>query len=117
MRASLAVLSLLYLTLGAGRAQAHADLVKASPSASATVSAAQEVMLSFTDRLERAFAILTVTDASGIEVSQGKPQVSGNTMRVGLKPLSAGIYKVNWRAISTDTHRSEGSYTFRVDTQ
>jgi methionine-rich copper-binding protein CopC len=30
---------------------------------------------------------------------------------------NAGIYKVNWRAVSTDTHKIEGSFTFRVDAQ
>jgi copper resistance protein C len=56
-----------------------------------------------------------VVDASGTEVSQGKAQVNDNTMRISLKPLNAGIYKVNWRALSTDTHKIEGSFTFRVD--
>jgi copper resistance protein C len=55
-----------------------------------------------------------VVDASGTEVSQGKAQVNDNTMRISLKPLNAGIYKVNWRALSTDTHKIEGSFTFRV---
>jgi methionine-rich copper-binding protein CopC len=38
-------------------------------------------------------------------------------MRISLKPLNAGIYKVNWRAVSTDTHKIEGSFTFSVDAQ
>jgi len=29
--------------------------------------------------------------------------------------LNAGIYKVKWRAVSTDTHKMEGSFTFGVD--
>jgi methionine-rich copper-binding protein CopC len=36
-------------------------------------------------------------------------------MRVSVKPLSAGIYKVNWRAVSTDTHKTEGSFAFSLD--
>jgi methionine-rich copper-binding protein CopC len=74
------------------------------------------VILTFTERLEAAFSNLTVIDASGAAVSQGKTQVSDNIMRIGLKPLNAGTYKVNWRAISTDTHKIEGSFTFRVGT-
>jgi hypothetical protein len=73
------------------------------------------VTLTFTDTLEAAFSKLTVTDANGIEVSQGKAQVNSNVMRVSLKPLSAGTYKVNWRAVSTDTHKTEGNFTFSVD--
>jgi hypothetical protein len=60
---------------------------------------------------------LKVMDASGAEVSEGKTQVNDNTMRINLRPLNAGIYKVNWRAVSTDTHKIEGSFTFRVDGQ
>ena len=43
--------------------------------------------------------------------------VNDNTMRVDLKPLNAGIFKVNWRAVSSDTHKTEGSFTFRVDSK
>jgi copper resistance protein C len=98
-----------------GAANAHASLLRASPAADSIVSAApQEVTLTFTDNLEAAFSNLTVTDGNGIAVSQGKAQVNNNTMRVGLKSLNAGVYKVNWRAVSTDTHRTDGSFTFRV---
>jgi methionine-rich copper-binding protein CopC len=72
------------------------------------------VTLTFTDTLEAAFSNLRVTDANGVEVSQDKGRVNGNVMRVSLKPLSAGTYTVNWRAVSTDTHKTEGSFTFSV---
>jgi copper resistance protein C len=117
MRISFAVLSCLLLIANGPVAHAHASLSHANPSGGSALSAApQEVMLTFTDTLEAAFSRLTVTDANGVEVSQGKAQVSGNTMRIGLKPLDAGIYKVNWRAVSTDTHKTEGNFTFSVDT-
>jgi len=103
------------LIVSAPVAHAHASLSRASPSAGSALSAApQEVTLTFTDTLEAAFSKLTVTDANGTDVSQGKGQVNGNVMRVSLKPLSAGIYKVNWRAVSTDTHKTEGNFTFSV---
>jgi copper resistance protein C len=101
-----------------GAAYAHASLLHANPAADSIVSAApQEVTLTFTDTLEAAFSNLTVTDGNGVEVSQGKAQVNKNTMRVGLKSLNAGVYKVNWRAVSTDTHRTDGTFTFRVNAQ
>jgi methionine-rich copper-binding protein CopC len=113
MKSSAAALSLFFLIAGAPAAHAHATLSRASPSGGSAVSTApQEVTLTFTDTLEAAFSNITVTDANGIEVSQAKPRVNDNVMRVGLKPLSAGIYKVNWRAVSTDTHKTEGSFTF-----
>jgi copper resistance protein C len=114
MRSSVVALYLFFLTVSAV-AYAHASLMNASPSAGSTVSAApHEVTLTFTDTLEAAFSNLAVTDASGAEVSQGRAQVNGNTMHIGLKPLNVGVYKVNWRAVSTDTHKTEGSFTFQI---
>ncbi|HEV2100602.1 MAG TPA: copper resistance CopC family protein [Stellaceae bacterium] len=118
MRISIGALSLLFLAASAAVAHAHASLAHAIPPVGATTSAApHEVILTFTERLEAVFSKVTVFDASGTEVSQGKVQVNDATMRVGLKPLNAGIYKVKWRAVSSDTHKIEGSFTFRVDAQ
>ena len=118
MRISIGALSMLCLTVSAAVAHAYASLAHASPSVGSTMSAPpQEVILTFTERLEAAFSKVTVINASGSEVSQGKVQVDDATMRISLKPLNAGIYKVNWRAVSSDTHKIEGNFTFRVDTQ
>jgi copper resistance protein C len=114
MRSSVIALALFFLTVSVA-AHAHASLTHASPSAGSTMSTApHEVTLTFTDTLEAAFSKLAVTDASGVEVNQGKAQVTGNTMRIGLKPLNVGVYNVSWRAVSTDTHKTEGSFTFQI---
>jgi copper resistance protein C len=114
MRSFVVALSLFFLTVSVA-AHAHASLTRASPSAGSTVNTApHDVTLTFTDTLEPAFSSLAVTDSSEIDVSQGKAQISGNTMRIGLKPLNVGVYKVNWRAVSTDTHKTEGSFTFQI---
>jgi methionine-rich copper-binding protein CopC len=115
MRTLLMVFALLLMPLGALAVQAHAFLDHASPLVGSTVAAApHEVSLTFTQSLEPAFSTVTVTDSSGAEVSQGKAQVSGNTMRVGLKTIGPGSYKVNWHALSVDTHSTQGSFTFHV---
>jgi len=77
-------------------------------------TAPHEVSLSFTQNLEPAFSSVQVTDASGARVDQSNPQISGNTMRVGLKPLGPGTYRVRWHALSVDTHNTEGSFSFTV---
>jgi methionine-rich copper-binding protein CopC len=115
MRTLYILAALLVVALGAPAARAHAFLDHASPLVGSTVDAApHEVSLSFTQSLEPAFSTVVVTDASGAEVSQGKAQVSGNTMRVGLKALGPGSYKVRWHALSVDTHSTEGSFSFHV---
>ena len=103
------------LVLGTAHAHAHAFLDHAEPRVGSSVgSAPREVSLSFTQNLEAAFSTVEVRDAGGARVDQGKPQVSASTMRVGLKSLPPGTYKVRWRVLSVDTHRTEGSFSFRV---
>ena len=103
---------------GSGAALAHAALHHASPRAGSTVSESpREVTLTFTDTLEAAFSSADVTDSSGVRVDEGKSQVNGNIMRIALKTLSPGSYRVHWRAVSVDTHKSEGDFTFKVGSQ
>ena len=115
MRIRLAAVSLLLTMLLAAAAHAHAFLDHASPLVGSTVAAApHEVTLWFTQNIEPAFSRMEVSDSSGARVDQGKAQVSGSTMRVGLKPLVAGTYRVHWHVLSVDTHTTQGSFTFRV---
>ena len=96
-------------------ANAHAFLDHAEPRVGSTVSAApKEVALFFSQNLEPAFSTIEVSDASGARVDQGKPKVSATTMRVGVKPLPPGTYRVRWQVLSVDTHTTEGSFTFQV---
>ena len=96
-------------------AHAHAFLDHAEPRVGSTVSAApKEVALFFSQNLEPAFSTIEVSDASGARVDQGKPKVSATTMRVGVKPLPPGTYRVRWQVLSVDTHTTEGSFTFQV---
>jgi methionine-rich copper-binding protein CopC len=55
-----------------------------------------------------------VQNSAGARVDQGKPRTAANEMRVGLKPLPPGTYKVLWHALSVDTHTTEGSFSFHV---
>ena len=118
MRTRVFFLSLLVLPIGGATAYAHAFLDRASPLVGSTVATApREVTLSFTQSLEPSFSSVEVTDAKGARVDQGKAQISGSTMRVGLKALSPGTYKVHWRALSVDTHTTQGSFSFHVGSQ
>jgi copper resistance protein C len=115
MRIRILLTSLLLATFSNVAAHAHAFLDHASPLVGSTVaSAPRDVSLTFTQNLESSFSSVQVTDANGARVDQGKAQISGNTMRVGLKSLSPGTYRVRWHALSVDTHKTEGSFTFTV---
>ena len=77
-------------------------------------SAPHEVTLTFTQNLEPAFSSVQVTDSSGARVDQGKAQISGNTMRIGLKALKPGpTGSAGMRSRSIPTQRREVS-TFTV---
>jgi copper resistance protein C len=105
----------LVLLLVMGEASAHAVLDHAEPRVGNTVATApREVTLWFTQRLEPAFSTIIVTNAAGQRVDAGKTRVSGNQMSVSLRSGGAGTYRVNWRVLSVDTHRTDGSFTFRV---
>lgn len=114
MRMLIAVVSL-FLLASASAAEAHAFLDHASPLVGSTVpTAPHQVSLTFTQNLEAAFSTVEVTDANGVRVDQGKAQVSGNTMQIGLKALPPGSYKVQWHALSVDTHTTQGAFSFHV---
>ena len=106
---------MLFIALGSSVALAHAHLDHASPPVGGTVATAPaEVALFYTQNLEPAFSTVAVMDSGGTRVDEGKAQISGNTMRIGLKPLGPGTYTVHWHAISVDTHSTEGTFTFHV---
>jgi len=99
-------------------ARAHATLNRASPAVGSTVAAAPaEVVLWFTEALEPAFSSIEVRDASGAAMQAGKASVDPKQrtqLRVPLKALPPGTYKVIWRILTVDTHRMQGDFTFRV---
>jgi len=110
------LVSLLALAVPA-TARAHAHLDHASPAVGSVVAMApKEVVLSFTEKLEPKFSSIEVQNGQGAPVQAGKAALGGGPteLRVALKPLPAGTYKVIWRVLSVDTHRTNGSFTFRV---
>ena len=106
------------LTLGAAQlALAHAHPTHQVPAAGSAVStSANEVAIDYDNGIEPAFSSITVTDAAGKPVTDGKSKVgpNGKHMSVALKPLTPGVYTVTWVAIATDGHRTQGHYTFTV---
>jgi copper resistance protein C len=102
--------------LAAGAA-AHALLRRADPAVGSTVHAPPAALtLTFSEGVEPAFSQVTVRDASGRAVAAGAPRRGGSaaTLAVRLPVLAPGEYRVEWHAVSVDTHRTEGSFRFAV---
>lgn len=99
----------------AGPAWAHAFLEHASPGAGASdATAPKAVDLSFSEALDPKASGVTVTNAAGQDMEAAQAEIKGASMRVALKPLKPGSYHVSWHAVSMDTHRTEGSYSFTI---
>lgn len=109
---------LLVAAFGGMPAFAHAFLQKSDPPVGSTVSTAPKtLLLSFTEDLEVPFCTVTVTDGMGMNDAAGKPQaVPGhpNEMQVPLKITMPGKIFVSWHALSVDTHKTQGDFSFTV---
>jgi copper resistance protein C len=110
--------ALLLLAAAVTAARAHAFLDHASPAVGSSVPTAPTmVSIWFTQELEPAFSTIEVHDQSGNRVDNGNASVDSSDptlLQVKLKPLPPGTYKVAWQVVSVDTHRTEGTFTFRV---
>ena len=99
-------------------AWAHAALLRTEPTASRTVNVPPaEVRLTYSEPIEPRFAIVSVTDAQGMQVTSGSPARapgSPQTLVTPLRRVPEGWYLVFWRVISADGHPVRGAFTFAV---
>jgi methionine-rich copper-binding protein CopC len=113
-----APLAALFLSCSVTPVFAHAFLVKSDPPVGSTVQTAPKALiLTFTEALEVPFCSVTVTDGMGMDDAAGKPQpVPGhpNQLMVPLKIAMPGKINVSWHALSVDTHKTEGHFSFTV---
>jgi methionine-rich copper-binding protein CopC len=99
-------------------ASAHAMLRSSIPSAGGTLRAAPaEVWLTFSETIDSPLCAVRITDAAGKRVDLDNLHGDPDEVRrliIGLSRLPPGAYRVEWKAVSIDTHRTEGSYGFIV---
>ncbi|KTC56205.1 copper homeostasis periplasmic binding protein CopC [Pseudomonas alliivorans] len=104
-------------------AQAHPKLLSSTPAEGESGQAPAKIELHFSENLVTQFsgAKLIMTDMPGMPNSPMgvKASVAGGgdpkTMVVTpATPLTTGTYKVEWRAVSSDTHPITGAVTFKV---
>jgi methionine-rich copper-binding protein CopC len=109
------ILTFLTIAWCATPAFAHAFLQHAEPGAGAALKPPpSRVALTFSEELEPAFSGVAVTDSSGRRIEAGAVVIRGHSMVVPLRFLAAGRYRVTWHAVSLDTHRMDGAYSFAV---
>lgn len=115
-KATLAVASALFATTAAF---AHPALLSSSPADKSQGPAPAKIELKFSETLTTQFsgANLIMTGMPGMP-NHGAMKINasdGKTMVITpASPLAAGDYRVEWRAVSSDTHPVKGSFTFQV---
>jgi copper resistance protein C len=101
--------------LGAAEAQAHAKLVSATPAQDSAAAAPKQLVLKFNEKMQPKFSGLTLTAGKTAVAATVTVAKDGMTMiATPTQPLKAGAYTVSWHAVTADTHRMEGKYSFTV---
>lgn len=97
-------------------ASAHAMLAHAEPAVGATVRGdITALRLRFTERIEPALCrLVLVHDGRETALAGLAAEGDGRILAAHVARLAAGAYTVRWRAVSVDTHVTEGDYTFAV---
>lgn len=97
---------------------AHADLKTAAPAAGSTVAKVKEIRLGFSEGVNPKFSGIDLKDQNGEKVAIGPaaldPKSTKELVVEVSEKLPAGSYTVEWHAVSDDTHRIKGQYSFKV---
>jgi copper resistance protein C len=108
----------LVLLLPAVRVSAHAFLERSDPPVGSKVhSAPAAVRIWFTEAIEPRFSSIQVFDATGKQVDKKDTHSDPSNrslLQVSLPRLGPGSYKVVWRIVSVDTHRTNGDFRFQI---
>jgi methionine-rich copper-binding protein CopC len=96
---------------------AHADVVRSSPAANATIDAPRQVAVTFNEKIVPAFAKLEISMVGHDMTVPVKTQVSadGKTL-IGVPQgrFMEGSYTIRWAAAGADGHRMSGTIPFKV---
>lgn len=117
LKKALTTAALLGSLLATSSVWAHAHLKEQTPAADSTVSAPAELRLVFSEGIEAAFTKVTLSK-DGVAVPVKSIVTEGSDKKTLVvtpqAPLTPGSYQVQWNALSVDTHKSKGSYGFKI---
>ncbi len=116
---AMAALAVLTMAALATSAEAHPKLKSVSPAADVSSKVApKEIKLNFSEGVIAKFSGLELKNEAGKTITTGVPVNDPGDRKQLIVPLSpplaAGRYKVTWHAVSEDTHRVNGEYSFEV---
>lgn len=104
---------------------AHAHLLSSTPAANAKASNVKTISLTFSETLIEKLSGVDIVMTGMPGMANHQPmKVSGFTSKLGTdgktltvtlpRALPAGSYALTWHAVTADTHRIEGNYSFSV---
>jgi copper transport protein len=112
-------LAVFLLIAAAAPAWAHATLVSSSPPKDGEVDVSpKQIELRFNENVEVSIGGVRLYNCSGARITVGAPRhINGHGSEVGVtvdSTLAPGIYVVDWRVISADSHPVQSAFSFRV---
>jgi methionine-rich copper-binding protein CopC len=116
--ASRATIAMIAAILCGTTAYAHPQLQSTEPAAGEKTISPKQIKVTFNENVMLQFSGVELKDQAGKMIPTGKATVDpANKKQLVVpvnEPLSPGDYKVEWHAVSDDTHRVKGSYSFSV---
>ena len=116
---SIATVIVMAASLLSTGALAHPELLSAEPAAGAALpTPPKQIRITFNEGVLPQFSGVEVKDQAGKAIATGKATIDPANKKLLVVPveesLPAGDYKVEWHAVSGDTHRVKGNYSFSV---
>ena len=116
---SIVVVTMIAASLCVNAAYAHPELQFAEPAVGRATPSPKQIRIMFNENVIPQFSGVEVKDHAGKLIATGKaiadPTNKKQLVVPGpLKALPPGEYKVEWHAVSNNTHRVKGSYSFSV---
>jgi len=116
---TIAAVTMIAASLLSSAAFAHPELRSAEPAAGAAAATSpKQIRITFTEAVIPQISGAEVKDQAGKAIATGKATVDPANRKQLLvplnEPLPPGDYTVEWHAVSDDTHRVKGSYSFSV---
>jgi copper resistance protein C len=116
---SMAAVTIIAVSLFGSAAYAHPALQSAEPAVGAAITTSpKQIRITFNENVIPKFGGVEVKDQTGKIIATGKAATDPANKKLLIVPLTEqlppGDYKVEWHAVSDDTHRVKGNYSFSV---
>ena len=117
-RALMATVALFATSVLTTSVDAHPTLKSAFPPVEGT-AAPTEIRLGFSEGVIVKMSSVELKDQAGKKIATGQLATDPKDQKQLIvplhEPLPAGTYTVSWNVVSVDTHRVNGTYSFKVE--